>query len=388
MHNVLSRVRALLLLPALLLVFGLSGCLGLRGPATHPGVPSDVTTLTLVGQFSIPPLGRFPPTMGLPFGGISALAKVSEQELLGVSDGRFGGRIYRFRLENVGSALEVRTINLVPLELPSGAAPADHEGLAVLPNGNYLLTAEGTGREPRRPPSVTEYSRYGEFIRSLPIPDRFVPEPTGTLTRGARGNASFEGLALSPDGRRLFTATETSLVQDGPSATFDAGTNSRILEYVARRDTFEPGAEYVYPIDRIDKPSYPPGFAVNGLVELLALSRTTLLALERAYVEDIGQPGTGFNRIRLYRVSLRGATDVSSLDSLKDQPAIVPVTKQLVLDLSDTPGLDQDLVRGLDNFEGMSFGPRLADGRATLVLVSDDNFNASQRTWFLVFAIG
>jgi hypothetical protein len=326
--------------------------------------------------------------MGLPFGGISALAKVSEQELLGVSDGRFGGRIYRFRLENVGSALEVRTINLVPLELPSGAAPADHEGLAVLPNGNYLLTAEGTGREPRRPPSVTEYSRYGEFIRSLPIPDRFVPEPTGTLTRGARGNASFEGLALSPDGRRLFTATETSLVQDGPSATFDAGTNSRILEYVARRDTFEPGAEYVYPIDRIDKPSYPPGFAVNGLVELLALSRTTLLALERAYVEDIGQPGTGFNRIRLYRVSLRGATDVSSLDSLKDQPAIVPVTKQLVLDLSDTPGLDQDLVRGLDNFEGMSFGPRLADGRATLVLVSDDNFNASQRTWFLVFAIG
>ena len=35
----------------------------------------------------------------------------------------------------------------------------------------------------------------------------------------------------------------------------------------------------------------------------------------------------------------------------------------------------------------MTFGPRLPDGRATLLLVSDDNFSGKQRTWFLMFAI-
>jgi 3-phytase len=35
----------------------------------------------------------------------------------------------------------------------------------------------------------------------------------------------------------------------------------------------------------------------------------------------------------------------------------------------------------------MTFGPRLPDGRATVILVSDDNFHAAQRTWFLVFAV-
>jgi Esterase-like activity of phytase len=374
---------------ATLIASVLTGCSAVHRRATVPGVPENITKLTLIGQASILPLGRYPPSMGLPFGGISALAKVSEQDVLGVSDGRFGGRVYRFRFENVAGALTVETIGIVPLEIPSGAIQSDQEGLAVLPNGDMLLAAEGTGREPRRPPTLTQYGRYGQFERNLPIPDRYIPEPTGPLTRGARGNASFESLTLSPDGKRLFTATETALVQDGSPATFDSGTNGRILEYIARHDTFEPGAEYVYPIESLDKPPFEPGAFINGLVDLLALSRTTLLALERSYVQNRANPQIGENRIRIYRVALAGATDVSNLESLKAQHGIVPVTKTLLLDLSQVPGLSPDLLAGrLDNFEGMSFGPHLPDGRATLVLVSDDNFNATQRTWFLVFSIG
>src|SRR4029078_6925832 len=54
-------------------------------------------------------------------------------------------------------------------------------------------------------------------------------------------------------------------------------------------------------------------------------------------------------------------------------------SKQLVLDL-DELGIP------LDNVEGMTFGPRPPDGRRSVVLVSDDNFAASQFTQFLVFA--
>jgi hypothetical protein len=55
------------------------------------------------------------------------------------------------------------------------------------------------------------------------------------------------------------------------------------------------------------------------------------------------------------------------------------VTKELLLDL-DAPGI------ALDNMEGMAFGPDLADGRRTLVLVSDNNFAPAQFTQFLLFA--
>ena len=39
----------------------------------------------------------------------------------------------------------------------------------------------------------------------------------------------------------------------------------------------------------------------------------------------------------------------------------------------------------LDNTEGMCWGPRRPDGRRTLVVVSDDNFNARQVTQFAAF---
>jgi hypothetical protein len=59
---------------------------------------------------------------------------------------------------------------------------------------------------------------------------------------------------------------------------------------------------------------------------------------------------------------------------------IVPVQKRLLLDL-DTLGIE------LENLEGMTLGPRLADGSQTLVVISDDNFSADQKTQVLLFKL-
>jgi 3-phytase/alkaline phosphatase D len=364
-----------------------SGCLPLQPRRGLQTTPPAVNTLTLVGQFSIPPLGRYPDAIGLPFGGISGLATDPHGDLLGISDAQRGGRIYRFIIDGLGGALRVAPVDFIPLANASPESVSDHEALVALPNGSYLVASEGTGREPRRPPAIDEFDRHGTHLGRLPLRDRYVPEPTGPVTRGARGNAGFESLTLSPDLARLFTATETALIQDAPPATFDAGTRARILEYAVHAGSYRPAREFVYNIEPIEKPAFKPALFINGLVELLALNRTTLLALERGYVEDEAKTGASTNTIRLYRVSLAGASDVSSMDSLKDRSDVVPVTKTLLLDLSRVPGLSPDLAPSLDNFEGMALGPRLPDGRASLVLVSDDNFRASQRTWFLVFAI-
>ena len=83
--------------------------------------------------------------------------------------------------------------------------------------------------------------------------------------------------------------------------------------------------------------------------------------MERSF--SVGAPGTG-NTIKLYLVSLRRHA----------------ASKTLLLDL-DELGIP------LDNVEGMTFGPRLRGGRRSVVLVSDNNFAASQFTQFLLFAL-
>ena len=85
--------------------------------------------------------------------------------------------------------------------------------------------------------------------------------------------------------------------------------------------------------------------------------------MERSF--SVGAPDTG-NTIRIYKVSLPGRGGTAS--------------KEQTFDL-DELGIP------LDNVEGMTFGPRLPDGRRSVVLVSDDNFAANQFTQFLLFAI-
>jgi 3-phytase len=378
------RRRSCVLLTSLAAV----SCLGLRPKIHHPEVPREVTTLTLAGQFSIPALGRFPPVSGLPFGGISGLTTRDEGRVVyGISDAPLGGRIYQFALTDLGESLQVTTLSVVSLSMAPGDSRPDHEGIALLPGGNFAVSGESGSGEPILPPSVNIYSRYGDFVYRLPVPDTFVPEQTGTATRGARGNAGFESLTLTPDGQRLFTAAETALLQDGDAATFEAGARTRVLELVARHGTFEPRREYAYDLEPVHRVAYSPGAYLNGLVDLAAVNPTTLLALERGFVENKQNLSQSRSRIRIYKISLTGATDVSAIASLKGRTDVVPVKKTLLLDLSDVQGLSPDLAPTLDNFEGMAFGPRLPDGRASLILVSDDNFSAAQRTWFLLFAI-
>ena len=55
--------------------------------------------------------------------------------------------------------------------------------------------------------------------------------------------------------------------------------------------------------------------------------------------------------------------------------------KKLVADLAAT-GLSR-----IDNIEGITWGPRLPGGEHTVILVSDDNFSASQVTQIVALAV-
>jgi hypothetical protein len=266
------------------------------------------------------------------------------------------------------------TTLLAPNGLPYPPFSLDPEGLTLTKDGELVVTSEGIALNGIAP-FVRRYSLDGTFLGDLPVPDAFLPT---SPTHGVRQNLAFEAAAVAPDGRHLFVGMEGALAQDGPPSTVANGSASRILRYNLASGRLD--RENVYFTDPVAQPPVPAtSFAVSGLVELLPFNNEFMLSMERSF--SVGVPGTG-NTIKLYWVEFPGAEDVSAFDSLQGLLGTIrPVRKTLLLNL-DALGLP------LDNVEGMTIGPTLPDGRRSLVLVSDNNFAATQFTQFLLFAMG
>ena len=270
---------------------------------------------------------------------------------------------------------DVTVLDVTPLTDAAGEAfpdaTVDPEGLTLTRRRTLVVTSEGFALPANAvSPWVREFGLDGRQLRELPLPDYADPVPG---TSGVRNNLGPESAAVTPGGRFLFTGFENALVQDGPAATLDTGSPARLQRFDARTGVLQ--REYVYPTDPVAEPPGPAGsFTVNGLVEVLPLSPWRLLSMERSFSVGAG------NTVRLYSVSLLGATDVLGDADLDDTPSRVrPARKRLVLDL-DVLGLT------LDNIEGMTLGPRMGRHGRALVLVSDNNFTPGQDTQLLLFS--
>ena len=182
-----------------------------------------------------------------------------------------------------------------------------------------------------------------------------------------RTNAGLEGLAIAPSGQFLWAGMEEPGLNDGDPPTARTGALTRITKFDVTTRTAV--AQFAYPLDPIPAPDGDG----NGLTALAALDEDTFFTVERSH-------GV-VNVARVYRTEVSGADDVLGLPSLRDgRPT--SMTKTLVADLSTVPG-----VPALDNLEGIALGPRLSDGRQSVVLVSDNNFNPQQVTQILAFAM-
>ena len=249
------------------------------------------------------------------------------------------------------------TTLLAPNGLPYPTASLDPEGMVLTKDRTLIYTSEGlpaAGIDP----FIRRAALDGSFRGAFPVPEAF--SVANTPLSGVRPNLGFESAGVTHDGRYLFTAGENALYQDGPAASLTTRSPARLLRYGLHSGKLD--RQFVYLTDTVAEPPVPAtAFSVNGVVELLPLDDDTLIAMERSF--SVGAPDTG-NTIKLYTVELRGHT----------------ARKTLLLNL-DELGIP------LDNVEGMTFGPRLHHGRRSLVLVSDNNFAATQFTQFLLFAL-
>lgn len=344
-----------------------------------------VQGLQFLGEVTFPTTYTFD---GTTVGGLSGLSyDASTNSYVAISDDRSQinpARFYTLTIDIADGDLvagDVVFTDVTTLTDADGVSfPAlslDPEGIVITDEGALFISSEGDATAGIAP-FINAFSLSGQQVGELPVDDKYLP----TLTSGIRNNLAFESLTITPNQRYLYTATENALLQDGTAATTDDGSLSRIIQYDLV--TGEAVAEFFYEVDEVADEPIPAGqFSTNGLVELLALDNSgTLLALERSFSVGVG------NSVKLYEIRTQGATNVIGIDALPFSPEDptervdidAVVEKRLLLDLGD-------LGITLDNLEGMALGPTLADGRQSLVIVSDNNFSGTQFTQFLGFAL-
>ena len=321
-------------------------------------------------------------------GGLSAIAYNRERDRFYVlSDDRSKrspARFYTFDLDVEQQEQGIKIKSFQPEEVifikdergenyPVGKI--DPEGLAISPRNSVFISSEGNTTENIKP-FVGEFElETGKKILDIRLPQRFLTNEDSDLTQGVQENLAFESLTINrvglpEDPFRLFTATESSLIQD---ESLDSQERSRIrfLHY-SINSVGNPilVAEHVYLLDPA-----PIEVISNGLTELFALqTEGYFLSLERTF----GFDGAG---AKIFQVVVGDATDTSKIESLKgDLGQVRTLKKQLLLNL-------QDLNIYLDNLEGMTIGPRLPDGSKSLLLISDDNFNPEQVSQLLLFRL-
>ncbi|WP_445679453.1 esterase-like activity of phytase family protein [Radicibacter daui] len=254
-----------------------------------------------------------------------------------------------------------------------GGVVPDPESIRFDPaDGSIWYTSEGD-RKLGFNPFIRHASPDGAMLGELPLNPMFAFHKDEEI--GPRDNLTFEGLSFAADGKSLWLGLEAPRYQDGPIATPEAGAVTRISHLALDGKML---AQFAYPLDAIPGTPGKGKSADNGMPEVLAVNEGQLLALERSGIED--DSGAWTDHIRLYAVDLAGASDVSGINGLQGQ-SYTALTKKLVFNL-DTLGL-----KPLDNVEGVTFGPKLANGHDTLVFVSDDNFNKHEVTQFLAFEV-
>lgn len=227
----------------------------------------------------------------------------------------------------------------------------DSEGITIDPFSGGIWLADEFGYTP----SIAEFDATGKASgRTAPIPD--------IQKKFHCDNQSLESLTIAPDGLTMWTANEQALMCDGRPAfeNSDVHTVVRLMRFTRASAiaNWELNGSWAYRCD----PCAHSFSAQSGLSGLCALPDGSLLVLER----EISVVTCG--RSQLYRLTpqaIGAATEISDIPALTNATYTV-INKGKCLARLNGTGLSAMTV-----YEGITLGPKLANGSQTLYLVSD-----------------
>lgn len=287
---------------------------------------------------------------GMRIGGLSGIDyNASTGAIIMISDDRgpYGGpRAYRATLQWTAQGASLSEIDVTPLDVSQST---DAESVRFTGDGAFLWTAEGD---------------QGLGLPSALFRTDQASNKTQMLAREPvmpRNNRAFEGLSIAPNGT-AWLGMENAPEGVGAMPTVTVGADTVLLAMASDGSV---ARTLAYPLDPIAR-QYPGLAADNGLSEIVALGDDRFLVLERSGAEQPDGSYVFTNRLycafpqqvqggRLSKIRLAQFNDMGAFETM--------------------------------NFEGLSFGPTLIDGRRTLLLLEDNNF-AHPTTALLLLLVG
>ena len=181
----------------------------------------------------------------------------------------------------------------------------------------------------------------GQMVAKAAVPEAY--------RKYSRRNRSIEGLAISPDGLRMYACNEDTLECDGDPSSRERGGIVRIQEFARSdaADIWRPSRQIRYATDHVEGTDFK-GAVVSGVSALCVPEDGRLLVLEREM--SVKKTLLPTFRCRIYEV-----------DPSAPAQADGTAAKRLVWGENTM----------FANYEGLCRGPDLSDGSRTLVLVSD-----------------
>ena len=253
---------------------------------------------------------------------------------------------------------------------------ADPEDIRFNQKTNTLIwSSEGarvvTGeKQVLQNPSLNFMDFKGNFLGNVTLPENLKMQQQ---EKGLRNNGTLEGITFDKKYKNIYTNIEEPLFEDGDQATTSKGGLIRLYQFNIK--TKKNITQFGYQLEPIALEPNPKGsFAVNGVSAIQYYGKNQLLVIERSY-----STGTQACTIKLFLCDLKKATNVKNYPSLQNQKLKL-ASKKLILNMDD-------LGIFIDNVEGITFGPKLANGNQSLVLVTDNNFSDKQKTQILVFEL-
>lgn len=245
----------------------------------------------------------------------------------------------------------------------------DPEGFVINPNNGNFLVSDEYG------PSLNEFNRNGQLIRTFTTPANIEPRnaATGTPnyvndtgnTAGKRGNRGFEGLAVSPDGQYTYAMLQSAMLDDGGSG----GVYDRIVKFDNVTGTAV--AQYAYQMEGSSQG--------RGTSALVAVNDHAFMVIERNN-RGVGVDSelTTANK-NVFILDLAGATDVTNIDLDATGAVFTAVSKNTTpfidLDANTLPALGN---KSPEKWEGLTIGPKLNDGSYLLLAGTDNDYSVSQ----------
>jgi hypothetical protein len=239
----------------------------------------------------------------------------------------------------------------------------DPESIRVSNDGLTYFISDEYG------PYIHQFLRAtGTRIRTFAVPSDFYvahPAPTTTLetslnTVGRVANKGMEGLAITPDGRTLVGILQNSTLQDAAEGGDAANLLRMVVIDIASGKTLH---EYGYLLT-----------TGSGVSDIVALNNNEFLVDER---DGHGLGDDSKAKVKqLFKIDLKGATDIRGLDGT--QAAKVVVGKTLFLDLVkvlEANGFTAEQIPA--KIEGTAFGPDVKEkGKTihTLWIANDNDF--------------